>query len=305
MTLHLALSTSWNGARHQSGEDLVREALDLGFDHLELGYNLRMDLVPGVQAAVAQGRIRADSVHNFCPVPVGAPQGHPELYLLTAQDRRSRGLAVEHISRTVRFAAEVGARVVVLHGGYAHMDHLTHQLITLCQEGRQFTPVYEKIKLKLLMTREKKAPAALQWLRDGLEQLLPVLEECQVRLALENLPAWEAVPNELEAQELLQGFQTPWLGYWHDIGHGQIRETLGLINQDRWLDRLQPWLCGMHIHDVAPPAADHLAPGKGKVDFGRYRKYARSGILLVLELAAGQSGEELVKARDMLYEKWR
>ena len=68
---------------------------------------------------------------------------------------------------------------------------------------------------------------------------------------------WEALPTEVEMFELLREFGSRRLRYWHDMGHGQIRENMGFINQVRWLEKLQPHLAGMHVHDVARPACDH------------------------------------------------
>ena len=76
----LAISTRWNAGRHASGEAMLEEVLALGLDRAELGYDLRAELIPGVKAMVAAKAIRIDSVHNFCPVPIGAPRPHPELY---------------------------------------------------------------------------------------------------------------------------------------------------------------------------------------------------------------------------------
>ena len=105
----LAISTRWNAGRHRSGEAMIEEILDLGLGLVELGYDLRAELIPGVKTLVASGAVRVGSLHNFCPVPVGAPRPHPELYTPASPDRREREFAVIHISRTLRFAAEMGA----------------------------------------------------------------------------------------------------------------------------------------------------------------------------------------------------
>ena len=103
------LTTRWNAGRHTSGEALIEEILGLGFDHVELGYDLRIDLVPGVQKMVRDGTVKVNSVHNFCPVPVGAPRGHPELFTLASGDPKIREGAVHHTAKTIRYAATVGA----------------------------------------------------------------------------------------------------------------------------------------------------------------------------------------------------
>ena len=283
---------------------MIEEILALGFGHVELGYDLRLDLVPGVLRMVEQKAVRVLSVHNFCPVPIGAPKGHPELYSLSDRDPRERERAVQHTERTIRFAAEVGARVVVAHAGNVEMTKRSPELLALCAEGRMGTPVYERVKLKLQIAREKKAPRHLEGLRESLNRLLPVLAETGVQLALENLPMWEAIPTEIEMERLCQEVNSPYLRYWHDIGHGQIRHLLGFINPERWLERLTPWLAGLHIHDVRPPALDHAMPPGGMVDFTRFRPFVKLDILRILEPGPGAPAEKITEAVGYIRGLW-
>ena len=302
--MKFALSTHWNVCRHSSGEALVEEILQLGFDAVELGYNLTVDLVPGVLRMVQDRAVRVTSVHNYCPVPIGAPQGHPELFLLSSSDRRVRDSAILHIRKTIDFAAEVGAGVVVLHAGRVEMHHFTNDLIRLCESNRQYDGAYEKKKLKLLLQREKKAPRHLERVYTGLELLLPALEANRVKLALEILPSWEAIPSEAEMEQIGRRFDSPWLGYWYDIGHGQIRDNLGLVSSIRWLERLESYLAGMHIHDAAPPAFDHLMPPRGKVNFSLLKPWAQLDIPLVLEPVPGTPAEHILEGVALLREAW-
>mgnify|MGYP000900654547 CR=1 FL=1 len=299
-----ALTTRWNAGRHVSGEEMIEEILALGFPAVELGYNLRMDLVPGVQKMVQQKAVVVTSVHNFCPVPVGAPAGHPELFTLADPDPRVRQLAVQHTSRTIRFAAETGARAVVLHAGNVDMKRLTDQLLTLYEHGQQFSPKYEKIKLKLLTLREKKARRQIEYLYQGIEALLPVLDECGIRLGIENLPNWETIPTETEVETLLKHFNSPRLGCWHDIGHAAVRRFLGFISVERWMERLQDYLVGMHIHDARPPAMDHLIPPRGEIDFSQYKRYAAMNICRVFEPGPTATAEEIKAGLDCIKTLW-
>jgi sugar phosphate isomerase/epimerase len=300
----IGLTTRWNAGMHTEGERMIEEILALGFDHVELGYDLRLDLVPGVLRMVQQKAVRVVSVHNFCPVPVVVLKGHPELFSLSARDPRERERAIHHTTRTIRFAAEVGAGVVVAHAGNVEMTKRSGELLALCAEGRLFTPAYERTKLKLQMAREKKAKRHLDGLRESVTALLPVLAETGVQLAFENLPTWEAVPTEMEMEALCREMNTPHLRYWHDIGHGQIRQLLGFINQERWLERLAPWLVGLHIHDVRPPALDHAMPPGGMVDFKLFRRLAKTDILRILEPGPGAPAEKITEAADWLRRIW-
>lgn len=300
----LAISTRWNASRHASGEAMLEEILALGLGIAELGYDLRAELIPGVKTMVAAGAIRIDSVHNFCPVPVGAPRPHPELYTPASPDRREREYAVTHISRTLRFAAEVGARVVVCHSGNVDMPKFSFDLVRMAARGEQFGEPYENLKLKAQITRDKKAPKQIDYLSESLEKLIPVVKETGVKLALENLPTWEAIPSELESEKLMKRFHADGIRLWWDIGHAQIRENLGFINASRWLRRLAPSLAGMHIHDVEPPGQDHLMPPRGKVDFPALAEFARMDMVRVLEPAPDTETAQIVRAIEYLREAW-
>jgi len=302
--MEFALTTRWNAGRHTRGETMIEEILELGFRQVELGYDLRLDLVPGVEQMVHDRAVAVTSVHNFCPVPMGAPLGHPELFTLASHDQRVREEAVRHTTETIRFAARVGASVVVTHAGNVNMKRLTPTLFDLYAQGRQYTTRYEKTRLKLQARRDRKAKKQLYYLYQGLERLLPVLEETHVRLAIENLPMWEAIPTETELERLLQSFSTPLLGYWHDMGHAQIRQNLGFINQARWLERLQPHLAGMHLHDVRPPAQDHLMPPQGDIDFARFKSFANMPLCRVIEPTPKTPKEAVIEALRYLQEVW-
>ena len=302
--MRLALSTRWNAGRHQSGQAMIEEILALGFDRVELGYDLRAELIPGVRSMIESKAVRIDSVHNFCPVPVGAPRPHPELYTPASTDRREREYAVVHISRTLRFAAEMGAKVVVCHSGNVDMPKFSFDLLRMAANGQQFGEPYESLKLKAQIARDKKAPRQIEYLSESLEALLPVVKETGVKLALENLPTWEAIPSELEGEKLMKRFHPAGIRLWWDLGHAQIRENLGFINASRWLRRLAPHVAGMHIHDVEPPGQDHLMPPRGKIDFPALADFAKMDMVRVLEPAPDTDAEHIVRAMDFLREAW-
>ena len=130
-----AVSTHWNASRHASGETMIAEILELGFKHVELGYDLRLDLVPGVKKMVEEKAVTVLSLHNYCPVPIGAHRGHPELFTLASNDPRDRQSAIQHTEKTIRFAAEVGAKFVVTHAGNVEMDPISRELFDLAVTG--------------------------------------------------------------------------------------------------------------------------------------------------------------------------
>lgn len=302
--MQLAISTHWNTARHRAGEAMIDEILELGFRRVELGYDLTLDLVSGVRLRVADGSVSVGSVHNFCPVPVGAPYGHPELFHLASPDARARNRAVLHTANTIRFAAETGARHVVAHAGRVDTRTPTSRLIELAEAGRRYSPVYERARNRLLLQRDRKAPRCIDSLCDAIDQLIPTLDDSGVQLCFEILPSWEAIPSEAEMQEIGRRYAGAPLRYWHDLGHAQIRENLGLIGHLHWLKRLRPLLAGLHVHDVAPPAHDHLLPPHGALDFARFAAAAAGVDACVLEPAPGTPPDVVREASAIVRQAW-
>lgn len=302
--MQISLSTRWNAGRHKCGDEMLNEISDIGFSCIELGYDLRRDLVEGVLRQLESGRFRVDTVHNFCPVPTIAPQGHPELFTLAHDDRRVREAAVRYTSETIRFAAQIGAKTVVMHAGNVSMRRTTSKLVALAEGGMADSRLFHKAKMKLISKREKKGGDYMARLREGLDELQPLLHECKVNLAIEIMPTWEAVPTESELLQLLQSLNTDSIGYWHDMGHVQIRENLGLSNHYRWLEMLSPYLLGMHVHDVVPPARDHVMPPAGNIDFSLYKKFADRGIPLVIEPSPRTPASEVRRGAEYLREIW-
>jgi sugar phosphate isomerase/epimerase len=299
-----ALSTHWNAGWHESGEAIVDAILALGIHHLELGYDLRIDQVPGVRRRVEEGAVTVQSVHNYCPTPVGAPYGHPELFLMSAREQRTRDSAVLHISNTIQFAAEMGADVVIVHAGRIAMRHISTSLLRMFADGKQYSRRYEKLRTKLLLKREKLAPPCLDRIKGCLEDLLPVLDKHNVRLAIENLPSWETVPNESELVTLLDTFDSPRLCAWHDTGHGRLREILGFSSAALWIEKYGERLAGLHIHDVSATGADHIMPPLGTIDFAAFKPFIRSGMVLSFEPAPGTPAQEIKEGLREVARAW-
>jgi sugar phosphate isomerase/epimerase len=134
--------------------------------------------------------------------------------------------------------------------------------------------------------------------------MIPRLQALKVRLCFENLPSWEGIPSELEMEQLLTRFNTPEVRYWHDLGHAQVRQNLGFISHRRWLEKLRPWTVGMHIHDVAPPAHDHLMPPEGAIDFAAFKPFVGEDLLLVLEPMPAMPAERITEGLRIIREAW-
>ena len=308
--MRIALSTNWNAARHEAGELLVDEILGMGFDALELGYLTTEELAAGVRRKVEAGEVVVDSVHAFCPVPLGAPHGYPELYLLASKDDDDRAMAAIMLRRTLEFGASIGARAVVLHAGRVFLDAWYSKLHTgtlvnaLENEGAIEAPAYQRLLAKARRRRTTRVRKIFDRFCLSLNTLLPEFEKAGLALCLENLPSIEAFPDEGEMAMLKRRFDTPALAYWHDMGHGQVRANLGLIRHVDAARALLPFTRGIHIHDALPPTHDHLPPGQGVIDFAAFNFYAADAVLKVFEPSPQVKTTELTKSLSFVRRVW-
>jgi sugar phosphate isomerase/epimerase len=308
--MRFSLSTNWNVRRHTEGEALADEILALGFDALELGYHTTEELASGIRRRVQAGVLAVDSVHAYCPVPIGAPHGYPELYLLASRDEDERAMAAILIGRTLDFASSMGARAVVLHAGRIFLKSLfsdvnTRTLAeTLGEEGSPEAPRYQRLLDKARRRRAARVSTYFDGFCLSLDALLPKFEQAGVALCLENLPSIEAFPDEQEMLMLKQRFDTSALAYWHDLGHGQVREYLGWIGHAEAAGALLPVTRGVHIHDALPLMDDHLPAGKGMIDFGAFAFYGADEVIKVFEPAPDVTGEELTESLRFVRDKW-
>jgi sugar phosphate isomerase/epimerase len=310
--MRFALSTNWNNVRLDDGAAIADEALALGFDALELGFRTQPEQIAGFKSRL--DRMPVDSVHAYCPVPLGAPSGHPELHRLASRDADERALARILLKKTLACAADLGAKTVVTHAGYVDLDgwfvnldsEVLRKLLVL-KDGKENPdrPVYAKYLKKALARRRKRGKALLEIFRKELDILLPDFQKAGVTLALENLPRLEGFPNAEEAETLLKDYKDAPVKLWFDTGHAMVREC------HRWsgavteiATRVAEHVCGMHLNDVKDFHDDHRQPGWGKVDFAALAPLAKRDILRVFEPHEPVTADELKSSLAAIRKLW-
>lgn len=264
---------------------MLLEIRDLGFEYTELSHGIRLTLVPGILEAVNKGDIKISSLHNFCPLPMGVTQAAPNLYEFSAEDPRDRDLAVKHTLKTFEFAARVKATVVVLHLGSIEMKDYTGKLAGLLELTTQNSKKFQMLREDALNAREDKKGKFFARMKETLREIVPEAESRGLRLGCENRQALEELPLDGDFEEFLREFQSPAVAYWHDTGHAQIKENLGVIEHTRFLQSLAPRLAGFHVHDVIYPARDHMAPGAGTIDFAALKPFVDPRHIKVFEFS--------------------
>lgn len=102
------------------------------------------------------------------------------------------------------------------------------------------------------------------------------------------------MPNEREMLKLQEHFKDhPWIGYWHDFGHVQLKHNLGLLDHEEWLKTVSPYLIGGHVHDVEWPARDHRTPFTGTLNYPPLLSHFPNGCPLIWELSPTRKSVEI------------
>lgn len=271
---------------------MLREAADLGFRRMELSHGVRMSLIPGILKGLEAGVMRIGTCHNFCPLPPGVLHASPNLYQPTASDPREVDQWVRHTRKSIDFAKVVGAGVLVCHLGSVEFFwfHPGRRIARYMDEHER--PDYRSdeqfVRLReagLARLRRKQAKH-LSVLSGALGRVLEYAHEKGIKLAFENRERFEELPLDDGFESLLANLppDAP-VGYWHDCGHADIKEKMGLIDPIAHLGRLAPRLLGFHLHDVSTQGDDHQELGSGRIDFEALKAFWRPSHHYVLELS--------------------
>lgn len=303
----LAFSTCWNNGRHTGGEAMIEEILGLGFSHIELSHGMTVAKIPGIRKAFTAGMFQCCGVHNYFPSPVEVMIDAPDAYEYTSHRPFDRKRAMDMTLKSLELAAEFSARYLVLHMGSVPMNtgKFTKPLTKRVATGEQRDAGFIKDKIAFIKKREKLAPLYYQRAVQALEELAPKAEEYGVQLAVESRSRFEDIPNEREMWKLQEHFkENPWIGYWHDFGHVQLKHNLGLLDHQEWLTTISPHIIGGHVHDVQWPARDHRTPFTGSLDYASILPHFPEGCPLVWELSPTREADEIRMALEVWKRKF-
>ncbi len=283
---------------------MLEEIRGLGFDYAELSHGIRLSLVPGIIDAVEAGVIKISTLHNFCPLPIGITRAAPNIYRFTAIDRRERERAFRQSIQTLDLARRLKAQLVVLHMGSIEMREYTDRLLEMVGSGQHRTPRYERLCFEVEERRQEKREKHEEYAYEILGLLQQEARSRSLQLGIENREALEEIPFESDFGFLFLQFDSKVVRYWHDTGHGQIKENLGFIQHADHVAGLAEYLAGFHIHDVAMPGRDHMPPGKGMIDFAAMAPTVRPEHIKVLELHPSVTTEEVTEAFAHIKSLW-
>ena len=139
--------------------------------------------------------------------------------------------------------------------------------------------------------------------KQSLLELLPYAEQKGVLLGFENREAFDELPLDAEHPELIAAMAKPTAcGYWHDTGHAQIKQEMGLLAHREHLEKNAANLIGFHLHDVSAEGRDHQPIGTGKIDFEMVSEFWRPEHTLVLEFSPRLTPEQVLASKQRVDE---
>ena len=299
--MSLLLSTAWNAFRHTNVKKLIFEIKKTGFKEVELSFNLTSSMVRDIAGLVKNKEIKVISLHNFCPIPEGLKRcvALPDYYSISSTNERERQTAIKYAERTIRTAADLNAKAVVLHTGRVEIADHTKELIRFYEKGSKDSRQYVRLKNKMVCERKKRSSRYISNTLKSLESLSRYAERLKIKLGVENRFYYREIPSFEEIGIILKRFQGSSVYYWHDTGHAQIMENLGFTSQKGLLDAYGNQLLGMHMHNVRG-CKDHMPPCKGDIDFRSFRPYVTLKTIKVIEAHYPATAQDLAKSRLLL-----
>ncbi len=298
----LSLSTMW-AQQERFVADMhlfVRETLDLGYDAIEVSHSTA---TAPFDRLMSYPDVPISSIHAPAPLVRNGDKSNSSLNLASTDDDERR-TAIEYTKGSIDLTKQSGGRYVVVHlGGVGTpMFDAEREMRRLYDSGTHESDRMEELRADC---HKQRAQQAGPWLEKAAETLRELTDHARgqgIALGIENRLHYHEIPQPAEAAMLLADYANDVAGYWHDVGHGEVQDRLGLVDKTLWLNTNRRRCIGCHLHDVTG-LADHRAPGKGDVDWSYLAAGIPAAALRVFEINQSQPAEDVRKAIPFLRER--
>lgn len=184
------------------------------------------------------------------------------------------------------------------------MQPITDQLVKMAVEGQHLSRRYVRMKLDAVKTREARAQPAFDHAKACLVRIAEYASAKKIRLGIEGRHGYEEIPSEREFPGLLDEINSPYVGYWHDFGHIQIKENLGFLDHVEWIKKIRSRLLGCHLHDVEWPGGDHRPPFTGSIAYEKIVPLLPKDCLFVWEMGPRRKAEHIIESLALWKERF-
>jgi sugar phosphate isomerase/epimerase len=296
----LALSTMW-AMQPRFEHDLgafAERAAELGYEAIEINASMDAQMAGAI---LAGGALPVASIHAPAPLERHPTAGWNRDLNLASLDETERSLAVGYTKRSVDLAADAGARYVVVHIGRVADHELIgeRRLRELYPRRDLVATEWERTVDHTVRERASLAASHIEPAQRSLAELAAYAESRAVTIGIESMQPYHQLPLPDEGASLLEPYPGHIVGYWHDVGHGEVLHRLGLVDRSAWFDVLGARLIGAHLHDMRG-LTDHRAPGNGDVDYAWLAKRIPAGAARTLEIDQHEPDDSLVRSIEVL-----
>ena len=280
----LSISTSWMDEQSDM-KSWLSQVKELGFDAVELSYKVTAKQLKEAEPLLKDLQLKVSSIHNFCPVPNDGPSPRhlSNYYRLSSVDENERQQAVKWTNIAIETAEHLGAGVVVIHAGTLDFeDERSPKLFELYAAGRKESAVFKEEKERILQLREERKRPYIAALEQSLSEVVTYSQRRNVKIGLETRYYPIEIPNFEEIGYFLDLYGKEVMGYWHDVGHAEINDRLGIRSHMDFLKTYKDRLIGVHLHGIKGKK-DHLAPFDGDMDLNAFLPFFGPDVLRVVE----------------------
>ena len=286
---------------------MMKEMRDHGFEYAELSHGVRITLVPGILKAVEEGIIKISSCHNFCPLPPGVVYPAPNLFQPSTKDVQEHEQWVRYTKRSIDFAAQVKAAVLVCHLGSVNFFWINptrkvrRYMRSYPRSQYRDDKTYLKLRDEALAKVRKRMPVFWDNVKKSIGLVLEHAKKQGVTLGFENREKFDELPLDDDFGALFASLpaDAP-VGYWHDAGHADLKDRMALLSHVPHLEKNAARLLGFHLHDVNAQNQDHQPIGSGHIDFRAISKFWQPHHRLILELSPRLTVEEVLSSRRVV-----
>ncbi|EQB63255.1 MAG: hypothetical protein RBG1_1C00001G0834 [candidate division Zixibacteria bacterium RBG-1] len=283
----ISFSTSWNATRNHSGLRIIQEIKDLGFDCLEINFQVSSEKFEEIKKSKKENQIQISSLHNVAPMPDGfEPHSVHKAFPLNSPDDSFREKSIELTKNTIDNAHDLKAEAVVLHLGESQKIEildLEQEYIKAKIKSETKSDELEELKNKFIRERNKISVEGTEKIIQALNEIIPYAQDKNIKLGFENRYYYSQFPTLEETEIIFKEFPNSNVGLWLDVGHQATLEYLGFVEKNAYLKKFGHRLIGTHLMDCKE-IYDHKAPGTGNIDYSGLKSYLKPDTIKVLEL---------------------
>lgn len=302
-----SFSTMWNIRRHTVGSEMIEQIKSLGFNQVELNYNVNEDLMSTITPMIEKQEIQISSVHNVFPF-INDQNYDTDSVMLGFDQPEKRQRSIELLKRTVDYAVRYGAKGVVVHPGEVPFDYnIDFALKKLWHEQGKDSPAYKALWADMIEQRNLLAPLHVRRIQDSLEEVCNYIAQhnFDVSIGIETRSRCNQIPTLQEANQIIDHLHDAPVYLWYDIGHGMLMEEMGLYQNVKEINEMKHKVLGVHIHEVVD-LVDHWCPYIHSEDdetFDAFLEVIDAAPIKVYELRAPCTEEQIEQSYVKMHDK--